>query len=424
MTQLPTQPPEAVVAPPSEALDAAARERSKEHHLAFLFDELFASREARTALRHRVDGEWRDISWHELGQTVHVVARGLVSLGVKDGDRVGILAPNRPEWTIADLAIQQVRGVSVPIHATSTSSQTAWILRDAGVKVLFVAGIAGYEKVRSAGNLLPGLEAIVVFDEADAASVPGALCWSELLVRGSGSHVVALDAELEGRRRRMSSEDLLTLLYTSGTTGEPKGVMLTHENLATALKLHDLRLPPFGEGDVSLCFLPLSHVFERTWTYYVLYRGMVNCYCEDPTKVVELLAEVRPTAMCAVPRLYEKIHANVCHRIEAASPIRRRLFAWALGVGAEAAARRRDERPLHLWLRLRHALADRLVLAKVRAIVGGRVRMMPCAGAAISRDIEDFFHAAGVFLCQGYGLTETTATVTCQETTQCRTGTV
>lgn len=242
--------------------------------------------------------------------------------------------------------------------------------------------------------------------------------------RGRGAGGAAQQAELEARLRRASGEDLLTLIYTSGTTGEPKGVMLTHANFSTTARLHDGRLLPLGEDDVSLCFLPLSHVFERAWTSYALHRGIVNCYCEDPAKVVEYLPEVRPTAMCAVPRLYEKIHANVLHRLESAPPARRRLFHWAIRTGAEAAACRREERPLPLGLRLRHAVADRLVLSKVRAIVGGRIKLMPCAGAAISREIEDFFHAAGVFLCQGYGLTETTATVSCHEMTRFRTGTV
>lgn len=393
-------------------------------HFVSVFDDAVARRGERPALRHRVDGTWRDVSWRELGEAVRAAARGLVAAGVGEGDRVGILSPNRPEWTVADLAIQRARGVSVPIHATSAASQAAWILRDAGAKLVFAGGREGWEKVRSVQGEMPALERVVVFDEAVARSAPGTVAWADFLVRDDAPTATDLDAEVASRLARASGDDLLTLIYTSGTTGEPKGVMLTHANFTATAPLHDRRLPPLGEGDVSLCFLPLSHVFERAWTYYVLYRGVVNAYCEDPANVVECLAEVRPTAMCSVPRLYEKIHAKVHHRLESAGAAKRRLFRWALRTGAEAAALRREESPLPPSLRLRHAIADRLVLRKVRAIVGGRIRLMPCAGAAISREIEEFFHAAGIFLCQGYGLTETTATVSCHETSRFRPGTV
>lgn len=393
-------------------------------HFISVFDDAVARRGEKPALRHRVDGAWRDVSWRQLGELVRAAARGLVAAGVGEGDTVGILSPNRPEWTVADLAIQRVRAVSVPVHATSAASQAAWILRDAGAKLVFAGGREGFEKVRSVEGEMPALGRVVVFDEAVARSAPGSVAWADFLVRDDAPGASALDAEVAARLERATGDDLLTLIYTSGTTGEPKGVMLTHAHFTATAPLHDRRLPPLGEGDVSLAFLPLSHVFERAWTFYVLYRGMVNAYCDDPAKVVEYLSEVRPTAMCSVPRLYEKIHANVFHRLESASATKRRLFLWALRTGAEAAALRREESPLPPGLRLRHALADRLVLRKVRAVVGGRIRLMPCAGAAISKEIEEFFHAAGVFLCQGYGLTETTATVSCHETTRFRPGTV
>ena len=200
--------------------------------------------------------------------------------------------------------------------------------------------------------------------------------------------------------------------------------MLTHGNVLATAGFHDMRLPHTGEEDVSLCFLPLAHVFERAWTYYALYRGMTICYCDDPAKVAECLQEIRPTVMCAVPRFYEKVYATVFDRLESASPLRRRLFRWAIGVGAEMARRRREERPVSPGLRLSHAVADRLVLRKIRAIAGGRVRFFPCAGAPLSQEIEEFFHAAGIFIIYGYGLTETTATVTCHETRRFRPGTV
>jgi long-chain acyl-CoA synthetase len=200
--------------------------------------------------------------------------------------------------------------------------------------------------------------------------------------------------------------------------------MLTHDNLIATAPLHDQRLLDTNDNDVSLCFLPLSHVFERTWTFYALYCGMTNCYCDDPTKVVEYLQQCKPTIMCAVPRFYEKIYATVLSRIASAPPLRQKLFHWAIRVGAAYGNLYKDEKPIPLSLRLRHAVADRLVLHKLRDVVGGRIKFFPCAGAPLSQEIEEFFYAAGVFICYGYGLTETTATVSCHEPHNFRFGTV
>jgi long-chain acyl-CoA synthetase len=201
--------------------------------------------------------------------------------------------------------------------------------------------------------------------------------------------------------------------------------MLTHGNFASTAAYHDERLPNPGESDLSLCFLPLAHVFEWTWTFYALLNcGMTVAYCDEPAKVVEFLREVRPTIMCAVPRFYEKVYGTVLDRVESASALRRALFHWAVGVGSEHARRRREGRPIPARLAWRHRIADRLVLGKIREIAGGRARFFPCAGAPLSREIEEFFHACGLFIICGYGLTETTATVSCYERDRFLTGTV
>ncbi len=389
-------------------------------HVAHVLEERMAGRGDEPALRYKVGGAWRDISWRGLAEQVRALSSALVDAGIGEGDRVAILAPNRPEWTIADLAILRVRGVSVPIHATSSEAQVGYILRDSGARLVFAASGETSAKVAAVLRDCPAVERAVVFGGEGTAD-GRFVAFDEMLARG---RTAARDTEVAARLSRAEPSDLLTLIYTSGTTGEPKGVMLPHSAFTVTCTYHDLRLPPIGPDDVSLCFLPLSHIFERAWTFYVLYRGAVNAYCEDPKLVAELLPEVRPTLMCAVPRLYEKVYAKVREKVASSSPVKRALFRWAERTGHAVSLRGRAGLGVPGFLALRHAAADRLVLSKIRALFGGRPRLFPCAGAPLSQEIEEFFHSVGVFVCQGYGLTETTATVTCHDPAHFQVGTV
>jgi long-chain acyl-CoA synthetase len=376
----------------------------------------------RTALRYRDAGGWKEMSWHKLGEDVRAAAKALVDLGVAEGDRVAIWSSNRPEWTIADLACQQIRAVSVPLYSSASEAQAGYILRESEAKVAFVAAAEQLAKARALAGSVPSLAHLVVFDPSVSVDEPKALGYLDFLAAGKSSES---DAEVEARLGRADLEDLLTLIYTSGTTGEPKGVMLTHGNFATTAAYHDERLPNPGDSDVSLCFLPLAHVFERAWsTYALLSCGMTVAYCDDPATIVEVIKEVRPTVMCAVPRFYEKVHGTILDKVESAPALRQKLFHWAVGVGAERARLERESRPVPAWLALRHRIADRLVLAKIRGIMGGRARFFPCAGAPLSVEIEEFFQACGIFVMCGYGLTETTATVSCHVPGQFKPGTV
>jgi long-chain acyl-CoA synthetase len=383
--------------------------------------ERLAADPGRTALRGRHEGGWRELKRGEVEHTVRAAAAGLVELGLAQGARVGIIGANRPEWTLADLAIQSACAVPVPIYPTLTVAQAAYIARDAEIDLLFVDGGRALQTARAiAANHRP-LQ-IVCFDSSAALDpVAREASFEALVERGAAS---ARSAEVERRLERLTPGDTLTIIYTSGTTGEPKGVVLTHANLMAAMEIHDERLPEISDADSSLCFLPLSHVFERCWTTYCIYRGITVSYLDDPTQVIEALQEVRPTCLCTVPRLLEKVNSAVHERAASAGSLRRRLFDWAVRVGRAAAARRNARRPLSPALSLQHALADRLVLAKIRGVMGGRLRLVPCAGAPLGREVEEFFHAVGIHIAHGYGLTETTATVSFHDRSGYRLGTV
>ena len=367
----------------------------------------------RVAMRYKPKDKWEEISWNQFGDLVRNTSKALLECGIGEQETVGIFSQNMPLWTVADIASLCIRGIPVPIYATNTAKQAEYIINDAEIKVLFVGDAEQYSKIM---QILPEnkhLQKIIVFKE----SVPiqkseKIMYFKDFLKIGEQSNK---DAILSERMQKAKIDDLLTLIYTSGTTGEPKGVMLTHSNVIFQKGEHDLRLIDPNDNDVSLAFLPLSHVFERIWTYYVFATGMTNNYLEDPGKIIECIQEVKPTIMCAVPRFYEKIYATVFNQLESASPLKRKLFNWAVSVGAKHNNKKKDQQFIPPFLRFKFAIADTLVLKKIREVVGGRIKFFPCAGAPLSQDIEEFFYACGIFICYGYGLSETTATVTCHE---------
>lgn len=365
----------------------------------------------RPALRVRIDGRWRATSWRALGQAIDACARALIRVGHQPSEMVGVCARNMPEWTQADLGILAARGVSVPIYPTSTLEQMRYIVRDARIGLLFVGEQPQFDRALALLNDGDIRRIVALDDDVDLRGCRQASHFQEFLASG---HDGAGDEELRRRESQFRMDDLLTLIYTSGTTGEPKGVMLDFANIAACFDKHDRRLE-LGEQDVSLCMLPLSHVFERVWTYYVLYRGAENVYLRDPQQVMDVIGEVRPTVMCSVPRLYEKAYATIQGRVAQASRLRRALFAWAVRVGTREITGRLAGIPASPLLKAQHRLADRLVFRPLRARFGGRTRFLPVAGARLADDVNLFFQAMGFNLTYGYGLTETTATVCCYE---------
>ncbi|MBL0672118.1 long-chain fatty acid--CoA ligase [Aeromonas hydrophila] len=390
------------------------------HHLVRLMRERIARLGNKAALRVQQDGQWRAIGWRTLGQAMDYCAQALIRAGHQPTEMVGIYARNMPEWTQADLGILAARGVSVPIYPTSTLDQLRYIVKDAGIKVLFVGEQPQFDQALQLVESGEIRQLITLDGSVNLRGCPQASHFQTFLV--SGNHQPS-EQVLRERESQYRMDDLLTLIYTSGTTGEPKGVMLDFANIAACFEMHNSRLD-LNEQDVSLCMLPLSHVFERAWSYYVLYCGAENVYIRDPQKVMDVIGEVQPTVMCAVPRLYEKAYAMIQARVAQAPRLRQALFGWATKVGKQMVATRQAGKTASLLLYGQLWLAERLVFRKLRARFGGRTRFLPVAGARLADEVNFFFQAMGLNLKYGYGMTETTATVCCYEDSQFKLGSI
>ncbi|MGQ0286514.1 AMP-dependent synthetase/ligase [Pasteurellaceae bacterium 22721_9_1] len=363
----------------------------------------------RTALRYKKEGQWQDICWTDFQQQIDNISLALIHSGIQVQDKIGIFAQNMPNWTIADIGGLQIRAVTVPIYATNTANQAAFIVNNSDMKILFVGDQEQYDHMLEVIEKCPRLEKIVAMkDSIELHNCSIAYHWQDFIQNTSEQ----AEAELQQRLTQISLDDLFTIIYTSGTTGEPKGVMLDYANLAHQLWAHDQLLDVTPE-DVSLSFLPFSHIFERAWVAYVLHKGATNAYLEDTNQVRETLAEVRPTLMCAVPRFYEKIYTAVWDKVQQAPAYRRKLFNWAIKVGEMHLHAKAQKQSISWWLKTQYRLADKLVLSKLRQLLGGRIRMMPCGGAKLESTIGLFFHSIGLNVKLGYGMTETTATVSC-----------
>lgn len=376
----------------------------KEKHLALMVRSRAAKYgDGKIAVRHKPHEEWLAYTWGQFGDMIDSCAKGLLALGVQEFEFVGLFINNSVWWAVADFASYTIRACSVPIYATNSAKETEYIIDHAEIKVLFVGNQEQYDKAVTILERSPNLQKIVVCDPRVNA-VPGeqVIYFDDFLEMGRKADQ---EKELEQRLSRLDSEDLATLIYTSGTTGTPKGVMLTHRNWFAML---------FGTGyhinivetDVNLAFLPLSHVFERAWSYFILTGNAQVDYCHDTKALQEFLVESRPHYMCSVPRLWEKIHAQLLEDIGNAKPVKQKLFWWALNVGGKVMYLKKEHKPIPASLGLQYKVADKLVLSKIKAVFGGRNKVYNCGGSAFSGEISEFFFKAGVFLLQGYGMTE------------------
>jgi long-chain acyl-CoA synthetase len=372
-------------------------------------------------LLYKKGGAWRAFSSAEFRRAVEELSLGLRALGLEPGDRVAILSENRPEWAFADLATLAAAAVDVPVYATLTAPQVLYMLKDSEAGIVFVSNAAQAAKIAQVRAQAPALRHVIVMDEA---GVPGTLSLAE--VREKGRPALERDkAAVRTRASAVKPADLATIIYTSGTTGDPKGVMLSHGNILSNVAAAITAFPVFGPEDVALSFLPLCHIFERMAGYYLMMsRGVTIAYAESVDTVPANMAQVRPTVMCSVPRLYEKMHARILEKVAADSALRQRVFRWGVAVGLLAFRHRVNKTKPPAGLTVRRALAERLVFAKIKRRVGGRLKLFVSGGAPLSREINEFFGAAGLLILEGYGLTETSPVITVNRLRDFRPGTV
>ena len=380
------------------------------YHYVSLFRENIQKYPKKEALMRKIDAHWQPISWEKLGTITTQLSKALLQQGVAPQQTVGILSQNTPQWTLTDLACLQIRAVTVPIYTSNTAEQALYVMNHAEIKFLFVGDEKQYLKALEVADQCPSLQKIILFDDhIQLKEQKYSIHWTDFLALGNNN---ALDEELQQRIDSRDLSDLFTVIYTSGTTGEPKGVMLTYENLAYQMLGHSQRLE-VDDTDSSLSFLPLTHVYERAWTSFCLYKAIVVYYLEDTNLVREALAEVRPTLMCAVPRFYEKIFATVHDKADASSFAKRMLFKLAVKTGRRVLTLKEQNRKPSFLLKKAYNFFDKLVYTKLKAVLGGRIKFMPCGGANLEPSIGRFFQSIGINVKLGYGMTETTATVSC-----------
>ena len=357
------------------------------------------------AVSEKRGDQWVRISAGEFVRRVRHIALGLSQLGIHAGDRVGLISENCPEWSIVDLAILSVGGVTVPLYTTQAPDQIRYILEDSGARALMISGGRVLKHARPGFEGLDLLTDIVVFDPKGVSGLNRAVSLDDVEARGE-----ALDREdpaafdkLIARRR---AEDLATIIYTSGTTGEPKGVMLTHDNFIANVRSITAGLP-ISPRDVSLSVLPLSHIFERTVFYVFCYVGVSVHYATSFDQIGEFLREVKPTIMTAVPRLFEKVYHRIVKKGTSAGGLKSKIFERSLAVGQRVAELEDKKQRVPVSLRAKHAIADRLVFTKWREGIGGRLRYFVSGGAPLSPTLSYSFLGAGIKILQGYGMTET-----------------
>jgi long-chain acyl-CoA synthetase len=369
------------------------------------------------ALRYARDGEWVELSYAELGEAVREIARGLIALGVLPGDRVSILSGTRPEWTLADLGALCAGAVVAPIYHTNSPEECRYVLEHAGSRLVFCEDAEQAAKVAEVRHLCPALEYVVTFD----GSGEEAMSLAQLRAHGESVDPATLD----DIARVIEPDDMATIVYTSGTTGPPKGCVTTHGNFMATAAMYEQQLD-FGPGEpVAFMFLPLAHTLARLTQMLVIDVGGTIAYWRgDPKVLLEDLAATRPTHVPSVPRVYEKVHTKALAGVEEAGRVKRAIFGWALDTGRRVRElERQGRRPAGL-LRRKHALADKLVLSKVRGLFGPDIKLAMTGAAPIAQDVLEFFDACGVLILEGYGMTETTAAATLNTAERFRFGTV
>ena len=387
-----------------------------------LFFDAIANFSRPAALRYKKDGAWVDISHAQLLERVRRTSLALTDLGLARGDRVAILSENRPEWAVADYACLSAGLADVPIYPTLPAEQMVHILNDSGAVAMFVSSLEQAAKIARIRPDLPALRTVISF--IAPAPVGCDMTMDEFIARGAAVDSPERAAAWKASALAVGPDDLATLIYTSGTTGLPKGVMLSHDNLYSNVFASLPVLEP-KDDDVALSFLPLSHIFERMSGHYMLFAGGCTiAYAESIDAVAANLGEVRPTILSSVPRIYEKLYARIMENGNAGSGLKKAIFHWSLGVADEWADAYLAKREPGGMLALKYSIAQKLVFSKIRARLGGRLRVACSGGAPLASTINKFFVASGLTLVEGYGLTETSPVVSVNRLNNIRVGTV
>ena len=366
----------------------------------------------RTALRYRdySVGIWKDISWNEFSSRVRELSNAMLSIGVEEQENMAVFSQNMPEVLMVDFAAYAIRAVTIPMYATSSEMQVKYIVSDASIRYIFVGEQEQYDIAFRVLKLGSSLEKLIIFDRNVQRNPEDNI--SIYLDDFRKGHDNRYEEEIERRTKAVQSQDLANILYTSGTTGLSKGVMLTHEMYNSALSAH-YGVLPLSDKDIILNFLPFTHVLERGWSYLCIANGCTMAVNLRPADVLQSLREVHPTCMCAVPRFWEKVYAGVQERMEKSSPMQKQLLEDALRVGhAYNVDYKMKGITPPIGLRMQYSLYENTIIAFLKKQLGlERANFFPTAGAAVPTVIEDFVRSAGLNMVVGYGLTESTATV-------------
>ncbi|MFL9833484.1 AMP-dependent synthetase/ligase [Chryseobacterium terrae] len=350
---------------------------------------------------------WKELSWKKFSEIVFKTANALKDSGIEENDKVAIYADNSAEWMIFDLAAMSIGAITVPIYSTNNAEQAEFILKDSGAKIVLVGDQVQYDgclEILKKEDVDNHLKTIIISKKAVWIKKEFNSFYLEDFIAKSSPELEIISK---------NDDDLATIIYTSGTTGTPKGVMLTHGNFIKAFEAHfDFFKFKNFEEELSLAFLPLTHVFERSWSLLCLYGGARVYFLEDPKSIAKALEEVKPTMMCAVPRFFQKVYAGVLEKAEEGSSLKKKIFNWALEIGKQTGELRRTEKQIPFGLKIKATFAELLVYSKIKEKMGGRLWFMPCGGASLSPEVTQFFESVNIHLTVGYGLTETTATLT------------